>query len=61
MRCEYCSSGIHSSEDVKTAPDDLPDDIPWNDSWDTMHYHRWCFEQVVDDERREIASKHCMN
>ena len=56
MNCDYCSEPIFGES--KTMPDDLPDDIPWSDSCDLMHYHRWCFEEVVDEERREIASKH---
>lgn len=57
--CEYCGEFLHPDyHDVRYAPDDLPDDIPWRDSWDVETYHTWCFESVVDDERREIACKH---
>ena len=55
--CEYCCSTIHCEEDRKILPDDLPDDIP-DRGYDTVAYHRWCFEEVVDEERREIAYKH---
>lgn len=55
--CEYCCGTIHFDDDRKIFPDDLPDDIP-DLGYDTMAYHRWCFEDVVDDERREIAAKH---
>lgn len=59
MQCDYCGEFLHSDyHDVKHAPDDLPDDIPWRTGWDVMRYHTWCFENVVDDERREIAMKH---
>ncbi len=56
--CEYCSETIYYEEDQKVFPDDLPDDIPQSDGWGTMYYHSWCFEEVVDEERREIAMKH---
>lgn len=56
--CEYCSETIYYDEDKKVFPDDLPDDIPQSDGWGTMYYHSWCFEEVVDEERREIAMKH---
>jgi hypothetical protein len=56
MRCDYCDEGIF--HEAKTCPDDLPDDIPWRTGWDAMHYHKWCFDKVVDQEREEIASKH---
>lgn len=51
--CEYCDTAIHS-EDVKTAPDNLPDDIPWRETWDTMHFHRWCFQEQVHEMREEL-------
>jgi hypothetical protein len=56
--CEYCNEGIFDDKDRKCAPDNLPDDIPWQDNWDVMYYHSWCFEDVIADERSEIASKH---
>jgi len=56
--CEYCCETIHHDEDRRCAPDDLPDDIPWRTGWSAMYYHRWCFEDVVSDERQEIAYKH---
>ena len=51
--CDYCDTAIHA-EDVKTAPDNLPDDIPWRETWDTMHFHRWCFEEQVHEMREEL-------
>ena len=56
--CEYCCEAIYHEVDQKVFPDDLPDDIPVSDGWDFMYYHRWCFEDVVTDERSEIAAKH---
>lgn len=56
--CSYCCSPIYHEEDQKVFPDDLPDDIHVCDAWDFMYYHRWCFENVVAEERGEIASKH---
>ena len=57
--CEYCCEAIHFDDDRREYPEDLPDDIPWP-THDTggIYYHRWCFEEVVDEERREIAAKH---
>lgn len=57
--CDYCSETIRSDDDRREYPEDLPDDIPWP-THDTggIYYHRWCFEEVVGDERREIAMKH---
>lgn len=55
--CEYCCDVIMIEEDQKILPDDLPDDIP-DRGYDTMYYHRWCFEKIVDGERAEIAYKH---
>lgn len=57
--CEYCSDPIDHDEDRKCYPDDLPDDIPWpSGNNGSYYYHSWCWESVVDDERREIAIKH---
>lgn len=55
--CEWCCGAIHFDDDRKILPDDLPDDIP-DRGYDTMAYHRWCFEKVIDEERCEIAFKH---
>lgn len=54
--CDYCGSYILEG-DQKILPDDLPDDIP-DRGYDVCRYHSWCFEKVVDQERREIAYKH---
>lgn len=54
--CEYCCD-IVLDNDLKILPDDLPDDIP-DHGYSIMRYHSWCFEKVVDEERREIAMKH---
>ena len=56
MKCEYCSEHIQQG-DQKYIPDDLPDDIP-DRNYSTTLYHYWCLEEVVDEERREIAAKH---
>lgn len=57
--CEYCSDPIDHDEDKKWYPDDLPDDLPYPDKdVGSYAYHSWCWESVVDDERREIALKH---
>lgn len=56
--CEYCSDPVLDDCDLKTMPDDLPDDLPWGPSWDTMHYHGDCFENAVHDYRQEITTKH---
>ncbi|MFZ8880176.1 MAG: hypothetical protein ACO2YL_11025 [Paracoccaceae bacterium] len=55
--CEYCNDYILSDEDRKILPDDLPDDIP-DRGYDTIVYHSWCFERVIEEERQEIAYKH---
>ena len=52
MRCDYCEEHIQEG-DLKVAPDDLPDDIPWKDSWGAMFHHRWCFEEVIHEWRVE--------
>ena len=52
MKCDYCEEHIQEG-DLKVAPDDLPDDIPWKDSWGAMFHHRWCFEEVVHEWRVE--------
>jgi len=57
-KCSYCDETIHHDEDLKTMPDDLPDDMPWVTDWDLAHYHSWCFESAVSDWRQEIAMKH---
>ena len=57
MKCEYCCEAIHHEEDQRILPDDLPDDIP-DRGYDSVAYHSWCFEKVVDEERHEIALKH---
>lgn len=54
--CEYCCD-IVLDNDLKILPDDLPDDIP-DRGYDVCRYHSWCFEEVIDEERREIAMKH---
>ena len=54
--CEYCNDYILEG-DLKILPDDLPDDIP-DRGYSVCRYHSWCFEEVVDEERREIAMKH---
>ena len=51
--CDYCCEVIMIEEDVRTIPDNLPDDIP-DRNYDTTHYHRWCFERIVDEERQEL-------
>ena len=56
--CEYCSDPVLDDCDLKTMPDDLPDDLPWGPSWNTMHYHGYCFENAVHDYRQEITTKH---
>jgi hypothetical protein len=53
-RCDYCDTAIQD-EDLRIAPDNLPDDIPWRESWDTMHSHRWCFEEQVKEWREELT------
>ena len=55
--CEWCCDPIYHDEDLKILPDDLPDDIP-DRGYDSMAYHSWCFEKVVEEERSEIALKH---
>lgn len=50
MRCEYCEEHIQEG-DQKYAPDNLPDDIPWDGG--EMLYHFWCMEQIVQDWREE--------
>ena len=55
--CEYCCMPIHQEVNQKILPDDLPDDIP-DRGYSTCYYHSWCFEEVVDEERQEIAMKH---
>ena len=55
-RCEYCCDFIHP-EDVKSLPDDLPEDIPW--PYDHMNYHRWCFDDyVVPEIQQEMLIKY---
>jgi hypothetical protein len=51
--CDYCDEGIQEG-DLKVAPDDLPDDIPWGKTDDTMQFHRGCFEEFVHDAREEL-------
>jgi len=46
--CEYCCETIYHDKDRKVFPDDLPDDLPQSNEWDTMFYHSWCFEKIVD-------------
>ena len=53
--CEYCCEAIYHDEDQKVFPDDLPDDLPQCDKWDTMFYHSWCFEKIIDEERGEVS------
>ena len=55
-KCDYCNEEIWHS--ARWAQTDLPDDLPWSDSWDEMVYHPYCFESVVDEARSEIAAKH---
>lgn len=50
--CDYCDDGIQDG-DLRVAPDDLPDDIPWKEN-DTMQFHRGCFEEFVYDAREEL-------
>ena len=56
--CEYCSDPIDEACDLKTMPDDLPNDLPWGPSWDTMNYHADCFENAVHEYRTEFKFKH---
>ena len=56
--CEYCNDFIHP-EDVKSLPDDVPEDIPWPSNYDHMSYHRWCFDDyVVPEIRQEMITKY---
>jgi hypothetical protein len=55
-KCEYCDEPIWHS--AKWMPLNLPDDLPWEDSWDDMVYHPSCFDEVISDYRQEIATKH---
>lgn len=43
--CEYCCSGIHSAEDLVVC-----ECIACGHNCDTMTYHRWCFERVLDEK-----------
>jgi len=56
--CEYCCEAIYHDEDQKVFPDDLPDDLPQCDKWDTMLYHSWCFEKIIDEERNLLGLNH---
>ena len=50
MKCDYCDEYVQEG-DQKYAPDNLPDDIPWDG--DEMLYHSWCFEEVIHEWRVE--------
>ena len=55
--CEWCCSSIHSGEDARVWPDDLPSHIPVPDKTDVMYYHRWCWDEVVADEENQLAKE----
>lgn len=58
MKCEWCSDGIFSDEDLAVWPEDAPDDISISPSTDLMLYHKWCFESLIDEERQQQHMKH---